>query len=226
MRPHRHSTAAEFVRYSVEHFGTPEAFTSNPEAYRRDVAGKWARAATRSNHKARNARRVHLRAIGLSNAQAVTYAAMLEELSSLRDRRSSALREAGWHNSKAAEFLEAGDVEKAAAYNERSRRSLDKADALDAEWNALYVEAEAIVQRLPNETCADLRALLDSLETDERDNSSRCHRAENFAPVVRPPRTRATFAHAPPTRNGKPLSGSPGRGVALIHSTTQESETG
>lgn len=211
MRPHRHSTAAEFVRFSVEHFGTPEAFASKPEAYRRDVAGKWARAAKRSNYKARNARRVHLRAIGLSNAQAVTYAAMLEELSSLRARRSSALAEAEWHNSKAAEFLEAGDVEKAAAYHDRSRRSLDKADALEAEWNALYVEAQAIAERFPRTTSTRLSALLDALDADSLDNSSRCHRVENVTPAARPPRTCSTFAHAPPalcmsrarTRRGK-----------------------
>ena len=140
MRPHRHSTAAEFVRFSVEHFGTPEAFASKPEAYRRDVAGKWSRAITRSNYKARNARRLHLRAIGLDTAQAVTFSAMLEELSRLSEQRSSALWEADHYNSKAAEFLDAGDVDKAARYTDKARRSLEEHESLDHEWKTLYAE--------------------------------------------------------------------------------------
>ena len=218
MRPGRHSTAAEFVRYSVENFGTPEAFASKPEAYRRDVAGKWARAITRSNYKARNARRVHLRAIGLNNAQAVTFSAMLEELSRLRDQRSSALWEAGHYNSKAAEFLEAGDVNKAAAYNDKGRRSLEEYDSLDREWKTLHAKAEAIAARFPAITSTELRALLEALDADSLNISSRCHRGEYVTPAARPPRTCSTFAHAPPIRKRNRLSGSPGRGVAHIHS--------
>lgn len=211
MRPGRHSTAAEFVRYSVENFGTPEAFASKPEAYRRDVAGKWARAITRSNYKARNARRVHLRAIGLSNAQAVTFSAMLEELSRLRDQRSGALWEADHYNSKAAEFLEAGDVDKAAAYTDKARRSLKEHESLDQEWETLYAEAQAIAARFPAITSTKLRALLDALDADSLNISSRCHRGKYVTPAARPPRTCSTFAHAPPalsmrrarTRSGK-----------------------
>jgi hypothetical protein len=226
VRPHRHSTAAEFVRYNVENFGTPEGFTAKPEAYCRDMAGRWARGVQRSNYKARNARRVRLRAIGFDNAHAVTLAAMLEELSSLRDRRSSALIEAEWYNSKAAEFLKAGDVEKASAYSERGRRSLSKADALDAERKALYLAAEKIAQRLPNEECVTVLSLLATLEADALNHSSRCHRAENFTPAIKAPRTHSTFAHAPPAPHATFVSGSPGRGVAIIYSTIQESEKG
>jgi hypothetical protein len=226
VRPHRHSTAAEFVRYNVENFGTPEGFTAKPEAYCRDMAGRWARGVQRSNYKARNARRVRLRAIGFDNAHAVTLAAMLEELSSLRDRWRVALRTADFYNSQAAAWLRRGDIEKASAYSERVRRELGKCDALDAERKALYLAAEKIAQRLPNDVYAMVLSLLATLEADALDHSSRCHRAENFTPAIKAPRTHSTFAHAPPAPHATFVSGSPGRGVAIIYSTIQESEKG
>jgi len=198
MRPHRFTTAAEFVRLSVERRGTPEAFTAKPEAYRRAIAGKWGRALTRSQYQARNARRVHLRAIGLNNAQAVTFAAMLEELSRLRDVRSSSLWAATHYNGKAAELVAVGDIEKAATFTELARRSLANYDATNDEWKALYAEAQKVAAQLPATTSAECRALLDDLEAHSLDNSSRCHRTEYVTPAARSPRTCSTFAHAPP----------------------------
>lgn len=228
--PHRTTSPREAADYMAETFPTPEAFTANPRAYRREVVSEWVRASVRVRRDARRARHREAESlaggVGTDHPLIRLWVALWKDYENALQRRSSYLNAADLANRMASQALAAGDLDKAARLSAEARRLCEKWDTTGEEIAAMLSELEALAAHLPAASPGFIAALVALLAEREEVAATVTRRASCIRPKVRPPRTRSTFAHAPPVHFGTYKSGSPGRGVALIHSTTQESETG
>ena len=201
--PHRFTTSREAAAYMSECFPTPEAFTSNPRAYWREEVNRWERALVSSRRKARCARHREAQAlagaVGTDHPLIRLWVALLRDYENARERRSGYLAAAEFANTQAEKAFYAGDLEKASRLDRETKRLCEEYDKAGEEIAAMYAELRALGERLPDVSPAFVAAVVALLAELEKVASNVCRHASTVRPKVRPPRTRSTFANAPPT---------------------------
>jgi len=225
--PHRFTSPREARKlFAGDSTPTPEQFTAKPWAHGNEVAQGWSRGLQVILRKTHRARRNHALDIagplGTDHAWIVVFSALLEEIRHAEERQKDAKWAADFCTRKADESLLTGDLERAERHLEEGRQALAHYDELEREIDALVSEGRALLDRFPNPDTPALRAVLRAFEEISKGVGPEWQAAEEIEPRTRPPRTRSTFAHAPPTTSGTFTTVSPGRGVALTHNYPQE----
>jgi len=201
--PHRFTTAREAAAYMFDHFPIPNEFISKPRAYWREEVNQWERALVSSRRKARCARHREAQAlagaVGTDHPLLRIWVALLQDYENARERRSGYLAAAEFANTQAAKALCAGDLENASRFDRETKRLCEEYDKAGEEVAAMYAELQALGERLPGVSPSFVAAVVALLAELEKVAANVCRHASTVRPKVRPPRTRSTFANAPPT---------------------------